>query len=149
MTEGFNRVASLLDRLPGMEDDKWGKVGPIGTAPIRKSEMEGVEPIGVAPFGERKLQPAHPGFGSNSLVAPNPFPDYPRRKPEGFPPIGRDGGGWKMECKQVPSSGPLGRYPGGRTPDFNPEVERRRRPGPWGRPAWPGNTISLDSRDSI
>ena len=61
---------------------------------------------------------------------------YPSPKPEGFPPIGRDGGGWKMECKQVPSSGPLGRYPGGRTPDFNPEVGRL--PGPWGRPAWPG-----------
>jgi len=122
MTEGFNRVASLLDRLPGMEDDKWGKVGPIGTAPIRKSEMEGVEPIGVAPFGERKLQPAHPGFGSNSIVAPQPLPlPYPRRKPEGFPPIGKDGGEWKMECRQVPSSGPWGRAPG-RTPDFNPRL---------------------------
>ena len=126
MTEGFNRVASLLDRLPGMEDDnKWGKVGPIGRAPIRKSEMEGVEPIGVAPFGERKLQPAHPGFGSNSLVAPIPpgggLNHYPSPKPEGFPPIGRDGGGWKMECRQVPSSGSWGRAPG-RTPDFNPRL---------------------------
>ena len=50
-------------------------------------------------------------------------------KPEGYPPIGlppRDGGGWKMECKQVPSSGPIG-----------------RRPGTWGRPAWTGPGLGV------
>ena len=63
---------------------------------------------------------------SGGLGMAQQLPDYPwggglgGPKPEGFPHIGlppRDGGGWKMECKQVPSSGPLGRY---RTPDFNP-----------------------------
>ena len=62
---------------------------------------------------------------SGGLGMAQQLPDYPWRRGGpggGFPPIGippgDSGGGWKMECKQVPSSGSSS--------------------GPWGRPAWPG-----------
>ena len=89
------------DGYPG--SDKWGKAETMEIKP------------GWKPGVLQTLPHRRDGGG---LGMTQQLPDYPwgggglgGPKPEGFPPIGRDGGGWKMECKQVPSSGTWGRTP--------------------------------------
>ena len=82
MTEGFNKVSSLLDRLPGMERNE-----DFQTLPYRPGDSHGMT----------QSDPRYPrGF---------PDPGYPR-----FP--GESGGGWKMECTPVPSTPRRSTWPG-------------------------------------
>ena len=116
MTEGFNKVSSLLDRLPGMErneDFQTMEIKP-GWRPSEPQTME----IGPdwRPGGVQTL-PYRPDGGLGMTQAEPKYPIWDRGPGRGFPPIGmptpgESGGGWKMECTPVPSTPQRPTWPG-------------------------------------
>jgi hypothetical protein len=115
MTEGFNKVASILEQLPGMgrnSDFRTLEIGPDWQPSPPKTMEIGPDWTPSAPQPLPGLVDKLPGSGltqERKYPWEGPFGGSPpfgggRLPPRGMPTPGGSGGGWKMECTPVPST---------------------------------------------